>query len=44
MTSSRPARLGRAAATLATVLAATTVALLGSGGVALADTPPRRRG
>jgi len=36
----RAARLGRVAAALATVLAATTAALLGSGGIALAETPP----
>ena len=36
----RAARLGRVAAALATVLAATTAALLGSGGIAVAETPP----
>ena len=40
MIPSRAARLGRVAAALATVLAATTAALLGSGGIALAETPP----
>ena len=44
MTSSRPARLGRTAAALATVLATTTAALLGSGGVALAETPAEAAG
>ena len=40
MIPSRAARFGRSAAALATVLAATTATLLGSGGTALADTPP----
>ena len=40
MIPSRAARPGRAAAALATVLATTTAALLGSGGIALAETPP----
>jgi hypothetical protein len=39
---SRAARPGRAAAALATVLATTTAALLGSGGIALAEPPPDR--
>ena len=40
MIPSRAARPGRAAAALATVLATTTAALLGSAGIALAEPPP----